>query len=230
MNTKNSQTAWERWELASFDESGSSAPPKAKPVSPPPPATPQPKLPTAEEIERIHQEAFQAGHKEGMEAGRAEGMAIGRQAGQQAGEAAGRQAAAQLLTVAAKLDQALAGLDEAVGEELAGLALEIAREVLRQTIAITPETIVAVVREALGHLPHQHANIYLHPEDASLVRTYAGEQLSHAGHRIHEDPKLQRGDVVLEAAGAHVDGTLATRWRRVIETLGHDVPWVEKQP
>lgn len=234
MNTKNTQTAWERWELASFDEGHRAPPAKAPPAQPSPPPEPPPapqlKLPTAEEIERIHQEAFQAGHKEGMEAGRAAGLALGQEAGQQAGEAAGRQAAAQLLAVAAKLDQALAELDEAVAEELAALALEVAREVLRQTIAITPETIVTVVRDALGHLPHQHANIYLHPDDASLVRAYAGEQLSHAGHRIHEDPKLQRGDVVLEAGGAHVDGTLSTRWRRVIETLGHDVPWLEGPP
>ena len=57
------------------------------------------------------------------------------------------------------------------------------------------------------------------------MRSYAGDQLSHVGHRIHEDARLQRNDVSIEAGGAHVDATLATRWRRVVETLGRDLAW-----
>lgn len=220
MTAKKSLTAWERWELASFD--GHSAPPRAKAVA----AAPPPPVQSAEEIEHARQEAYQAGHKEGFAAGNVAGL----EAGRKTGEAEGRRAAQQLMAVATKLDQALEALDDAVADELTALALEIAREVLRQSLAIAPEAVVAVVREALGHLPHQHANIYLHPEDASLVRTYAGDQLTHAGHRIHEDAKLKRGDVVLEASGAHVDGTLTTRWRRVIESLGQETPWNQEEP
>lgn len=222
MTTKKSLTAWERWELASFDGHAPPAPVRAKAVAAPPP----PPVRTAEEIERTRQEAYQAGHQEGFAAGNAAGL----EAGRKTGEAEGRRAAQQLMTVATKLDQALEALDDVVADELTALALEIAREVLRQSLAVAPEAVVTVVREALGHLPHQHANIYLHPEDASLVRTYAGDQLGHAGHRIHEDAKLKRGDVILEASGAHVDGTLATRWRRVIESLGQDTPWTEDSP
>ncbi|CAB1370519.1 flagellar assembly protein FliH [Denitratisoma oestradiolicum] len=222
MTVKKSLTAWERWELASFDGHTSPTPAKAKAVA----APPVPPVQSAEEIARLRQEAYQVGHSEGFAAGNAAGL----EAGRKTGESEGRRAAQQLMGIATKLDQALEALDEAVADELTALALEVAREVLCQSIAAAPETVVTVVREALGHLPHQHANIYLHPEDASLVRTYAGDQLSHAGHRIHEDAKLKRGDVVLEAAGAHVDGTLATRWRRVIETLGLNIPWIGDHP
>jgi len=86
---------------------------------------------------------------------------------------------------------------------------------------------LGVIREALEQLPLLHAAIHLHPEDASLVRLRAGDQLTHAGHRIHEDAKLKRGDVIIEAGGSHLDATLASRWRRVVEALGQQAPWLE---
>jgi flagellar assembly protein FliH len=87
--------------------------------------------------------------------------------------------------------------------------------------------LLGVIREALEQLPLLHAAIHLHPEDASLARLRAGEQLAHAGHRIHEDPKLKRGDVIIEAGGSHLDASLATRWRRVVEALGQHATWIE---
>jgi flagellar assembly protein FliH len=74
-------------------------------------------------------------------------------------------------------------------------------------------------------LPHQHAAIYLHPEDASLVRSYLGDQLSHGGNRVLEDPNLARGDCRLEAGGTHLDAGMETRWRRVLENLGMENAW-----
>lgn len=235
--SKNHQTAWERWELASLDDG---APTKRPPLHsreelkkeepPPPPPPPEIHIPTAEEIEQIHQQAHNDGYKEGYEAGRQIGHSAGYETGHREGKLLGEEAASQLLTVAAKLDTSLAALDEEIAAELLALSLEIAQKVLRQTLALRPETVVGVVRDALTQLPHQHANIYLHPDDAALVRNYAGEQLSHAGHRIHEDARLQRNDVSIEASGAHVDATLATRWRRVVEALGQDVPWDGSPP
>ena len=228
---KSNLTAWERWELASLDDG---TPPKRPPLrareaiqetEEAPPPEPEVHVPTAEEVEQIHRQAHDSGYQEGH----AEGLRVGHQEGYDAGfregRALGEEAARHLMTVAGKLDAALTGLDQSVAEELTALALEVAREVLRQTLATHPETVVGVVRDALTHLPHQHANIYLHPDDASLVRSYAGDQLSHAGHRIHEDARLQRNDVTIEAGGAHVDATLVTRWRRVVETLGQTVEW-----
>ena len=112
------------------------------------------------------------------------------------------------------------------GEVLA-LALEIARKVVHQTIAVKPRIILDVIREALLQMPLQHAMIHLNTEDAALVRAHAGEQLAHAGHRIQDDPQLARGDVVIDTGGAHLNARLATRWQNVIATLGQDTPWLE---
>lgn len=218
MSEPSNLTAWERWELASFDEARQKKSPA--PAAPPPPAeevVPEVRLPTAEEIEQIHQQARDEGFRVGKEEGH--------QAGFKEGQTKGLAEAQRLAKAAAKLEKALGDLDAAVADELLALALEVAREVVREEISARPEHLLAVVREALSQLPHQHAAIYLHPEDASLLRSYMGDQLTHAGHRIHEDFKLARGDCVLEAGGSQVDATVAMRWRRVLENLGIASAW-----
>ena len=79
---------------------------------------------------------------------------------------------------------------------------------------------LAVVGEALAQLPHQHAAIHL-STDAFAVRSYLGDALAHAGHRILEEPAMKPGDCLLESGGSQIDATTATRWRRVIENLGY---------
>ena len=227
MSGRSSLTAWERWELASFDEgaaAGAATRPGATEAAVPPALTF-----SAEEIARLREEArregYADGRREGLEAGHAEGLAAGRREA----EAEARKLAEAFVALGAGLERSLAALDESVADELEALAIEIARRVVREEIAIDPRHMVSVVRDALAKLPLQHAAIHLHPDDASLVRLHAGEQLVHAGHRIHEDAKLARGDVIIDSGGSHLDATVATRWRRVIEALGHDAPWVEEK-
>lgn len=170
------------------------------------------KYPTLEEIEQIHTQAQQDGYTAGYEEGTARV----------------RMEAMHLNTVAENLDAAFGALDKEVAEELLALSLEIARQLVRQQIAAKPDVILQVVREALQQLPHQHASIYLHPEDASLVRTYLGEQLGHAGHRFFEEPEMERGGCRIEAAGSQIDGTVGIRWARVIESMGMKGEWIER--
>lgn len=202
-------SAWERWEMASFD------PPKPKPAAEPPPPPPPPaavepppepavKLPTAEEVESIYSQA------------REEGYRVGFNEGQQAALAEAQKFSA----LVEKLDEAITGMEDEVAEELLALSLEIARQVVRETVRLQPQAILAVVREALLQLPHQHAMVYLHPDDAALVRLHIGDQLAHAGHRIQDDPALTRGDCQIEAGNTRVDATLEHRWQRVVAGLG----------
>ena len=197
-------TAWQRWELGSFDQK------KAAPNGMPKAAVAG-SLPTASDVERIHNDA----HKQGYAAGYEEGTARV------------RIEALRLHTLVGQLDAALGEFDQQVTEELLRLSLEIARQVVRQTIAAKPTMILDVVREALTQLPHQHAAIYLHPEDASLVRSYLGDQLTHLGHRILEESALARGGLRMGAGGSHLDASGETRWKRVIEGMGASSEWVE---
>ncbi|HEU6455963.1 MAG TPA: flagellar assembly protein FliH [Roseateles sp.] len=201
-------SAWERWEMASFD------PPKPQPAPAPPPPPPpsvaeeppEPavKLPTAAEVDAIYSQARDEGYRVGFNEGQQTALTE----------------AQKLAALVQKLDEAMVGMEVAVAEELLALSLEVARQVVRETVRLQPEAILVVVKEALLQLPHQHATIYLHPDDAALVRIHLGEQLAHAGHRVQDDPALARGDCTIDAGSTHVDATLASRWQRVVAGLG----------
>ncbi len=109
------------------------------------------------------------------------------------------------------LEQALTELDQQVADELLALAVEIARQVVRREISAHPEVILGVVHEALEQLPHQHATIYLNPEDSSLVRSHLGDSLAHAGHRILEAPHLKQGDCLVEVGGSQIVRVVSDR-------------------
>jgi flagellar assembly protein FliH len=171
------------------------------------------KLPTAEDIEQIHQQAFKDGYDAGYEEG----------------SARGRLEAAELHQLVGSFDEALTALDKTIGEEVLSLALEIARLVVRDTISTKPEIVATVIREALLQSPHPNAQIRVHPADAELARRYLAEQLTSSGHRLVEDPSIERGGCKIEAGGTHVDATIATRWRRVTESLSQQHPWQEDE-
>lgn len=203
--------------------------PSARPAAPPPSA-PEPlpelppdfRLPTAEEIEQLHDEMRRAGFEEGRAAGHAEGLEAGRAEGYAAGRARAETEAARLAGLADSMDEALRELDGEIAEQLMALAIEMARRMVKLTIAQHPESILETVRAALLQLPQGHAHIQLHPDDLALVRELLGEQLAHAGHRLQENARLARGECLIDGQGAQVDATLATRWRRVLESIGHE--------
>lgn len=198
------KTAWERWELANFDTEV----PATNTVEP----EETPTGPSQQEIDRVHAEARDNGYR----------------AGYAAGQVAAHAEAARLAQAADELAEAISSFDQQVADELVALAMEIARQIIRGEVAARPTIILDVVHEALAELPHQHATIYLHPDDASLVRSYAGDALTHAGHRILEDPRLAPGDCVLESGTSQLDASLATRWRRVVEGIGLRAAWESK--
>lgn len=206
--------AYRRWEPPSFDarepESESNPEPlEAQPAPPAPePEEPAFKLPTADDIEKIHD----AAHKNGYAAGYEEGTARG------------RMEALQLHTLVENLDTALKQLDQDVAEDIVGLAIEMTAQMVKRSIAAHPENIVDLVREALQQLPQVRATIHIHPDDAALVREYIGEQMSHHEHRIYEDETFSRGGCIIEAEGATLDATVQTRWRRIMETMNADDP------
>lgn len=213
-SAKTTLTAWERWELASLEEER-----KDKAAAPEAPS-----LPTAAELEAIrraaHEAGFREGYAEGLEAGRKAGHEEGHAAGYAEGRAAALAEAKRLAALAGRVESGLQALEEAVANELLALSVELARAVIRSEIAARPETLRAVILEALERLPQQHATIHLHPEDAALMRNLLGEALQHAGQRIIEDVRLSRGDCLIDAGHAQIDARLATRWRRTLEQIG----------
>lgn len=185
-------------------------------------STQQVKLPTAEALENIHQQA----HEEGYGAGHAEGLAAGRKQGQAQAEEEARRLAALLASV----ETAVGQFEQDTAEALLGLALKIAEHILRQALKAKPELLLPMVQGVMEgvpqHAPHPH--LHLHPEDAALVRTHMSSELTQGGWRIIEDQRIARGGCRIETAISEVDATLPHRWQRLAAALGQDLRWLDE--
>lgn len=204
---KEQLTAFERWELASFDpHSGGRHGSAQKNTA----------LSTAAELEAIRQQAQDEGFAQGHDAGYAAGI-------QQA-----RAEAAQIHALMQDLQDALNQVDAQVAQSLLDLSLEVARKMASKTLQVKPEAILGIVNDAISGLPHfnQNAHLILNPDDAELVREHLGEQLAHTGWKIFADKQIMRGGCRVETANSQVDATTETRWKRIVESIGQDKSWL----
>lgn len=220
-------TAYQRWEVAAFDEemregeraaeSGSAHGSENRSTETADRTEHTPVvLPTAADIERMHIEA----HQQGFSSGQAEGLA----------EA--RASAARIDTLMTSLQQSLRELDQRIADQLLATALEVAAQVLRQSLRVKPELLLPVVKEAVAILhPHSgHPALVVNPDDAELIRAFLGDQLANNNWRIIEDTALSAGGCRVELGSSEIDATLETRWRRVIESIGINQDWLDDKP
>jgi flagellar assembly protein FliH len=231
-------TAYQRWELAAFDEEEEAALPQdPEKTADEPSGTPAEDsgpeqapivLPTADEIERMHDEARQQGY--------AEGHAEGHLAGHEAGRAEGLEEALGITTrlteILESLEMAVKEIEQQIADRLLATALEVANQVLRQSLKLKPDLLLPVVREALAALQFDSGApaLLTHPDDAALIRAQMGDQLAHKHWRIIEDASLTRGGCRVELGASEVDATLETRWKRVLESIGVKSDWLETSP
>lgn len=210
---------YRRWDPPRFDVR---PPEKVEPAVsvPTPPLIPDVVLPTAAELEAIHQQAESEGHRSGYQ--------VGYQVGYDEAHLQVKAAVERLDDIVSGVQQQLGRIDESVVQGLLDLALEVARQILRQSVQVKPDLLLGVIREALVQLPHfnQSAHLTLHPEDASWVRTAMGDQLLHSGWKILEDVAMERGGCRLNTAHSQIDASLEHRWKTVVAALGRDQEWL----
>ena len=150
---------------------------------------------------QVKDEAKQRGYEEGLAAGKA--------------EAAAR--IARLDALAAAFTHPFQGLEQAVEDEIVGLAVELARHLVQREIEHDPKVLHAAVADCLAVLATnvRDVTLYFHPDDAALVRGEwpgGGEQR----FKIATDPKLGRGDVRLASSSSLVEGTIAARCAEIV--------------
>lgn len=217
-------TAYERWEMASFD------PPPPPPPPAPVPVEPEPD-PWIAERERLIEETRAAAYAEGLAAGHAEGYQAGFSAGHLDGLNKGlgeaQTVATQFKTVADAFTTALAAADAEVADGIVALAFDVAREVVRQSITLDPTMLLGAVREVLATEPALVGSpqILVNPADMPVIEAYLKDDLEANGWALHADPTIERGGCRARAATGDVDATLATRWKRVLLALGHQSEW-----
>lgn len=215
--------AYERWEMRAFEQAGRAPGPQSRAEGQENEPDTAVMLPTVEQIERIHQEAHQEGYAAGYETGRK----AGHEAGYMIGHERSAAEAARLQELLNSFQRALADADEAIGNDLLALALDLARQMVREALRVKPELVFAVVRESIRHETafSQPPQLILHPDDAALVREHLNHELN--GCAIHDDPDLERGGCRVRMGNSQVDATLPTRWQRIGQALGQNGSWLE---
>jgi len=166
---------------------------------------------TARELEEIHNQARQEGFEQGLNEGRD----------------AGREEFAQRLrlldTAMQRLARPFEELDESVEQQLAQLAMLVARQLVRRELKTDPAQVIGVVREALAALPVAARDVRLavNPEDAEMVRDALSLHDGEHAIRIVEDPVQSRGGCRVLTETSQIDATVESRLNAVIaNTLG----------
>ncbi len=198
------------WEPASFDGTPRDVSMRRRDVS----------LPTIQQItaiqEQAQQEAWAAGHAEGLAAGLAEGRA-------QAAREADR-----LRALADGFVEETRQADEHISAQVLDLAVDLARALLKSALAVRPELVIPVIREAVRYLPamQQPALLYLNPADLALVRERIGDELAKMGWQLTEDATLEAGGCRVETPSNQIDAALPVRWQRLVAALGKQTDWL----
>ncbi len=221
---KEQLTAYQRWELAAFENDGDDdrlSPADFSAASGTRAEATEVMLPTAEELERFHQDAWQEGYNLGLEEGRKDGFNTGR--------AEGEQYVQRLRELAEALDAESLRQDEQVAQEILALSLAVAQQVVRVALRLKPELVLVAIREALVSLPSLdgHHRILVHPDHGALVKEWLASEHSHLNWKVVEDRHMEPGDFRFESAQSEVEGSLRTRWQEIVECLGADARWLE---
>ncbi len=133
----------------------------------------------------------------------------------------------QIGMMASDFHQRLEALEQQLAGRIAGVALELARQVVRADLAQQPETVVQVAEEALSTLltSARHVVLRLHPDDHAMAQAQLAEVLAARGVRILGDAAVTRGGCVIESDIAVVDASVEARWERAAACVGHRAPW-----
>lgn len=133
----------------------------------------------------------------------------------------------QVGALASDFHQRLESLEQQLAGRIAGVALELARQVVRTELKIHPELVVDVAEQALAALlaSARQVIVRLHPEDHALALPHLSEMLSARGARLVPDVTIHRGGCVVESDIAAIDAAIEARWDRAAASMGYAAPW-----
>ena len=197
-------TAYQRWELASFDdEQGEIGAPGKNNVS---------------SLEAIKEAARASGHAEGF----AEGLKESRAHSEALRE--------RLNELFENTQSQLVSIQDQLSEQTLELALTLAKAMLHQALNVKPELILPVVRDAISKLPaiSGHAHLLLNPDDLKLVNELMKDELAAYGIKTRPDITLQRGGCRIETHTGAAEASVESRWQRISKALGQNNDWLDE--
>lgn len=217
---KEKQSAYQRWELASFD-----------PAEPAPTGlseNPESAKELSENLIATQEKAREDGYSVGLAEGRKAGIEEGRKTGLKEGRAQAEKEVQTLRNLVLSFQAEIGKADELIAQDILDLTLDIAKSMLHSALRVQPEIILPIISEAVRYLPsvQQPAKLLLNPADAPVVIQHMGDELVKAGWRISEDAHIERGGCRVETASNQIDATPSTRWQRINSALGKDTDWL----
>jgi flagellar assembly protein FliH len=162
------------------------------------------------EADRIRAEARAAGEAEGYAAGLA------------AAQETAQPALAALAAAASGVNELRAQLAVEAERDAVDLAIRLAEQILAGAIAVHPERVVDVARNALRHLiERRHVTLVVNPADLELVSESVENLRSELGGIEHlsvqSDRRIGRGGAVARTEAGDIDAGLATQLSRARE-------------
>jgi flagellar assembly protein FliH len=207
---KDKQTAYERWEFASFSD--------PKPKSKKPEPSKEEQIISAR-IAQIYESVRKEAYTKGMQ----EGFAVGLDKAREYAEVE-RQSLIKLMR---NFSDALEKSDEQIADDVLTLALDIAKAMLKTKINVDPTAVLPVVMDAIHYLPYvqKPARIIVHHEDAQILREYLADELESQHWLVQEDVNVERGGCLVETGANQIDATNEVRWKRIVEAFSKNNPW-----
>lgn len=164
---------------------------------------------TASQIEALQKQAYDESNERGYK----EGLA--------AGQKQVAEAVQHLNSILEALTKPFEELDEQVEQELVALSIIIARQLIRRELKTDPGQVIAVVREAVANLPvaSRNVRIFLHPDDATVVREHLASVEGESAWTIVEEPVMSCGGCRVVTDTSQIDATVEKRLNSIITRL-----------
>jgi len=191
------------------------------PVAQAPAEPPPPPEPTAEEwAERVaaaRQQGYQDGYRDGLAAL------------EEARRQFALQTSQQFARVVESFEEQTAALDERIATAVTGIALQLARQVVRTELRVNDAAVLPVVNDAVNALlmTARHVQIRLHPADITAIADGAHELLQSRQARLVPDSSITPGGCRVESDLGRVDASIEGRWMQAVAAFGSELPWVD---
>jgi flagellar assembly protein FliH len=173
--------------------------------------------PTVEEAEQL-----------GYERGVCEGEARGRADGEKEGLEKGRQSVLPVIDALGSLIEDLTLIREKtlqqLESEIVALATGVARKIVGRELAVRPELVATVVRQALNQLESAGSIcIKLNPDDIALLNELKADLFAGgsepAAIAFKGDPSIERGGCVIETDAGDIDARLETQFQAIEDSF-----------
>lgn len=158
------------------------------------------------------------------EAAQADGYREGYEEGYRQAERAGREIRARAEAVLKQAREIRAQTLDTLEPEVLALAVDIARRLVAEQLALEPEAIRSIVRTALERVrDRERFLVYAHPRDAQVLEAHPDDfrrlVAADAEVKVIADEEVRPGGCRIETELGVVDATLESRWGALLEAL-----------